>query len=941
MEDGLPNNTIYDVKEDKNGNILIGTDNGLSVFNGTNFRNYTVKDGLFNPYVTSLHVAKNGDVYLNCYNGMIQKFDGRKFTDTGVFFGNDLELFADEKTLFVRRPFGGALLDYKGFPTVSIHQYNLKNYKNTYNLLSNYKKEYPKILPFYFQNNQLITTKNGNAYFGNRSAVFPKTEDYFYNVIFRKNDMIYLVKNKIIRADFQSKLLQNIKIPYEITETKKYHLMLDANDDLWINFQRSGLYKLENDKLVNYSPLLSLSPNQNVDNMFSDSKGRIWISTFDKGLFLINNPKVKLMFSGKTEQNFNSFMQHPKLGLLTASRFNIYKIKNDSLTHESVIEQNEMLLSTLDSEPIISVKTGISKAGYYKNFYKNIPAIWGYNPFSYKNFTISHSKNTILVTNKKQRFHFKEKVIVNGINYALTNYIDRVQNLLPYKNGVLYNNGKKIRILDFVKEKDTLFDIHLLKTLDFKTKDFISAVAKKDEKTLLLTTGNTLYTMVNEKVTDSIKSVNTKYFGYVNKIIPRGNQIWLCAQNGLFKIDKENGSRVFNQHNLLTDNEVNDVLFLEDYLYVATKNGITKIPLEETDKMAEKPKILNFSYKTSREDEPVLKNSIEMKHDEDFLKVYMNIQNYVSPKNMIIQYRIDGSAWNNTSNSYLDFPSLSSGNHLLEIQIRNINSGWNLYQINIKKQAPFYATWWFVLIASFIPLFVIFAFLLYYFQKNEKQQKNRLETENKILELRQQALFAMMNPHFVFNALNAIQYFINSNQKEKGSEYLAKFAKLTREVLNHADKSFLTIDSEINRLKMYVELEQLRFQNFAFEIEVEPEISKESIKIPNMMIQPFIENAILHGVSPLRTNDGKIQLTFSKNDENLFIQIIDNGVGKDMNRTQSKHASKGIKMIRERFEILNKNSTVENYKISESVAFPDSERKGHKVCIEIPFEEIL
>ncbi|MEJ2614447.1 MAG: histidine kinase [Ignavibacteriaceae bacterium] len=177
--------------------------------------------------------------------------------------------------------------------------------------------------------------------------------------------------------------------------------------------------------------------------------------------------------------------------------------------------------------------------------------------------------------------------------------------------------------------------------------------------------------------------------------------------------------------------------------------------------------------------------------------------------------------------------------------------------------------------------------------------------------LKHQALSAMMNPHFIFNSLTSIQYFINDDEIEKANEYLSKFAKLLRLNLESAEHGFITIEEELERLKIYLMLEKIRFgHTLTYTLKIDREINAERIQIPNMLIQPFVENAVWHGILP-KHGDGEISIKIEKSDnDNLKITITDNGIGfnKGLELKKSDHISKGMNIIEQRLNLLNDNN---------------------------------
>ena len=170
------------------------------------------------------------------------------------------------------------------------------------------------------------------------------------------------------------------------------------------------------------------------------------------------------------------------------------------------------------------------------------------------------------------------------------------------------------------------------------------------------------------------------------------------------------------------------------------------------------------------------------------------------------------------------------------------------------------------------------------------------------------ALRAQMNPHFIFNALNSIQQFILQGNADEANRYLACFSKLQRDILHHCDQHLITLEKEIEMLQLYLQLEQLRFQgDFDFSIEVNDDIDANEIRIPPMLLQPFVENAIWHGLMPVK-EQRQVQISFrSEGDDILLCVVQDNGIGRAaaaQNRKESSHESKGLLLVNERLRIL-------------------------------------
>lgn len=196
------------------------------------------------------------------------------------------------------------------------------------------------------------------------------------------------------------------------------------------------------------------------------------------------------------------------------------------------------------------------------------------------------------------------------------------------------------------------------------------------------------------------------------------------------------------------------------------------------------------------------------------------------------------------------------------------------------------------------------------------QQKEKLELVNKISELELKVVKAQMNPHFISNCIAAIQELIYINEIDKAAQYLAKFSFFLRQVLYYSDKNFISIEDELEIIKLNVELEQLRFKNkFSYELIVSNDVDVANTYIPSLITQPFIENAIWHGLLPLNNErNAELNIRIYKKDNLPIIEIEDNGVGRK-DRTVKGHISKGTKLVEDKIESLNKLSESSNYRL--------------------------
>jgi tetratricopeptide (TPR) repeat protein len=222
----------------------------------------------------------------------------------------------------------------------------------------------------------------------------------------------------------------------------------------------------------------------------------------------------------------------------------------------------------------------------------------------------------------------------------------------------------------------------------------------------------------------------------------------------------------------------------------------------------------------------------------------------------------------------------------------------------------------YLLIALTGGLFFLSVLVLFFVRIKNKKEKQVMELAKNKAEFEQKALRAQMNPHFIFNALNSIQHYILSNETQYAYDYLAKFSKLIRQVLVNSEYNTITLKKELELLELYIELEQRRFKNrFEYEIKYERNLPLEEIVIPVMLIQPFIENAIWHGIMNLaETQKGKLLLSIQLEKNVLKICVEDNGVGREKSallKTNSEHESVGMLFSQKRLEILKSLNEME------------------------------
>ncbi len=252
----------------------------------------------------------------------------------------------------------------------------------------------------------------------------------------------------------------------------------------------------------------------------------------------------------------------------------------------------------------------------------------------------------------------------------------------------------------------------------------------------------------------------------------------------------------------------------------------------------------------------------------------------------------------------------------------------------------------FKIIVIALSLSILLALLLLWVLFNRKRQKQKLKESDlhtKIAELKLQALKAQMNPHFIFNCINTTQNFVLNQQQEEAYEYLAKFARLLRLVLENSDNVFISLEEEVQMISLYLELEAIRFDNsFSFQIDLDSDLQEGVYLIPGMIIQPIVENALLHGIVNRKMAGGQISISFTLNQDRISCVVEDNGVGRaEAQRIKEKKAlhyqSKALPNIKNRMAILEAQVSIPTRLEIEDL-FEAERSSGTRVTVSFPFK---
>ena len=305
---------------------------------------------------------------------------------------------------------------------------------------------------------------------------------------------------------------------------------------------------------------------------------------------------------------------------------------------------------------------------------------------------------------------------------------------------------------------------------------------------------------------------------------------------------------------------------------------------------------------------PVSDGSIDMGHDKSHLVIRYGA---ILPPGYIRKYamRISDGVWSESEEGRVDMRALEPGQYVFGLRLMNAEGTWGpVTTLAVTIDPPWWKTLWarilFGLTLAAI-IVVVFRARLNWIRKRERAEEEQARTVN---ELKLQALRAQMDPHFIFNCLNSIDSFIIANDRQQASHYLGRFAKLIRLILQHSDSTRVTLEREVEMLRYYLELESLRFKiPFRFELNVDPRLEGEPVELPAMLVQPYVENAIWHGLRH-KEEQGLLTIDFRLRGDVLECTIEDNGIGREASRLIDQqrsgiHRSMGMRVSADRLRI--------------------------------------
>jgi two-component sensor histidine kinase len=331
-------------------------------------------------------------------------------------------------------------------------------------------------------------------------------------------------------------------------------------------------------------------------------------------------------------------------------------------------------------------------------------------------------------------------------------------------------------------------------------------------------------------------------------------------------------------------------------------------------------------------------------YDQSVITLEFAGLNYIDSEKNQYAYRLKGfeENWNEVETKRTaTYTNLEPGQYVFQVKAANNDGVWTSKpkEITITITPPFWETWWFKALVALVTLMLIYVI----YRVIRKRIREKISINKLIAELEIKALIAQMNPHFIFNSLTSIQELIMVNKQKEAMHYLHQFSRLLRNVLESSEKNTITLAQEKLLLELYLELEAMRFdKQFSYDIIVDQRIDAEEVVLPSFLLQPFVENALWHGLMHKRA-DRKLTIKFEITDqEHLICSISDNGIGRkqaeELKRNSMRsYQSMGLKIMKERIHLMKQQNDLIDLKIIDRTD-ENGNALGTTVMIQLPIE---
>lgn len=977
LDKGLSDARVNDIVQDKYGFMWFATPNGLNRYDGyriTTF--YAGKSGLPTNHILSLYATRKGELWIGTAKGPVRfDFIQEKFVqhDTSVAA---VYTFEEDSS---GRIYAGA--------ANGLFRYNNKweNLGASFGLQHRMRA----IRALRFLNSRLLyVANNENLPFYEIDIAANRVDSIPYKTAFGDTCCLIMyglekLNDSTLLTGFLSWGIAKLNV-----RTRKYELVpgaLSRNDSIrynsvydiardhrgrvWLATQYFGMaeYQPDANKVItwNKDPFHPYGFDGNdALCVYEDRQHTIWVGTVTRGIYRFNPDHVAARFYSQNDY-VPGALQTGRVGCLFAIDSNtlvvggerglaLYHRRSNRFTNY----KGAAVYST--NKPLEMVQCGISD--------KNGIVWMGTNRLGLMRFDPKRKTFTC--------FNRNSKLTDDGITDILE-MPDGNLLLIGWGRPVIFNS-KTYTASSFRNDSNALFRLTHIKDICTDSRQHIwllntsGRLYSYDPFTKQLTEQKTFKESIHAiawqedalylaAATGIIRIQNNQTRTYttpfeVRGIVPDGDHIWFSNNYQVGQLDTATGQFLFlgEKDGLVNVQLMSPTLTRtpQGSILIGSNRGFFEIfPDKIQAPQPPAPHLTAFRVY----DKPFLTGDvisdvreIVLDDDQNFFSFDMSAFDYTQAADIEYAYKLQGfdKDWQyigkERSASYTNVPG---GVYKLLLRARNVSGEWieSTQPISIHIQKPFTATWVFRVLVVLLVIGMAYLFYRNRINRVNKEARMRSDYEIKLNELENSALRTQMNPHFIFNSLNTINSFVNSNDRVQANRYISKFSRLVRLILDHSRQKKITLKDELEVAGLYMQLEQIRFERcFEYTIDV-ADLDPASVEVPPLIIQPFVENSILHGLLPLK-EEGLLSIRIRKEGAMLHIVIADNGVGRKTageikNQSGFKRRSHGMEITLKRIELFNKENGLREQVAIQDLYNEEGKPAGTSVAIPLAYSE--
>ncbi|MEL6638828.1 MAG: histidine kinase [Bacteroidota bacterium] len=889
VQDGLPSSFIYDIVQDQEGFIWISAEGGLCRFDGNRFEKNPIPTGL-STEVIRLDVDSRGQLWIidlatniGCYNGdsirWVQDLEP-SYNFQHINFSEDVR----GNYWFLKQ--GAIIADVQGQDTSYQIRYERKDLQRCNSIIQG---------P---DSNTYVISNFGVGVFEDYKLTFHPFERAFtripeFGIAYRER-LLFAVENELF---FYDPLRDSLHVAFpqyqDYFQTRILSLLYHGNN-LWVSTKEGALLIRDVGRPTEHA--IKLLEGLVTGNVMVDHQGGYWLATHGQGLFYLPNLDAQIIPTDTINGVLTALCANPEGELLLAFDNSLVQLRDRSyqLLHQTYISPlKDRIYETFFHAPDDHYYLASHQLYRLNRDFSELSVL---PECAYLKSARQYPHTSLWVGTNAEVGYFESDSTFRRTAINRTYAVEPVgqdQAWIGTISGLYFSDGVELRAVPQPQLAQDIQDIRLA----------------ADSSLWIATANDGLWLMRGDTLVEHFTTEKGLWSNHCRKILLDDNYVWIATNQGVNRIDRQDHRRVYaiGKDEGLPSVEITDLCKNGNDLVVATSKGLAIF----SDQLAldQQPVKLYFDHIKIEERDTVIAAHYDLQHHQDNIKIEFNGIAFRNAENIVYEYRMVGidEDWVATGLGVAQYPSLPSGRYTFRLRARTRNTDWSEEKvIAFRVSKAYWEEWWFYL--GVVGLSAVLAYLFIQAIITDYQRRNAIQEKLKNSQLI--ALRARMNPHFLFNALNSIQELIIHNDKRSANRYLAQFSRLMRNILNMTDKDEVSLQTEIESLELYLSLEALRFEkDFEFRFDVAQGINTQQIKIPSMLIQPYVENAIIHGLMH-RRGLKRLHIGFAWVRPYLVVTVADNGVGRKRAReirisNGRPHPSTGMGLTKNRLDLLN------------------------------------